>query len=389
MNGRNSNLRLVIGLVLSLLLHAAVIVPWLMMAFTSHGPGSRMQAARFNPEDFRPPPPDEEQEEPPEVELGIDAETPSTLTWVGYEEYERHLARLAEYEQAAFTDEPAGAPLTPPQPPELAPEVAPEIVPDTPPLQAPVEEQPQPQPPEQPEQPAEPTAAPPGASEAPGDEALTAITDWLDGLAARTEPEPEEPAEPQGQPENVDPMAQWLERIETLTAQEPAEPGKATKGENQPPATPKTPETQPPDASKDRFPAAEAAPSDPGEHADKESDPTSTIEVPLDEIDPGRPIARPGLEVKPRKPQFTNLVLVTASPGNPLVEIRFNSDGRPVKAGILESSRDARVDHAIEASLYRWRASGKALGDLKGEQTANIRIRIILNPRATKKPEGG
>lgn len=354
---RDSNLPLGVGLVLSVILHAAVIVPILMAAFTSHGPTSRMQAVRFDPEDFRPPPPEEEKEEPtPEIELGIDAPTPSTLTWIGYEEYQEHLAALAEFEQAAFTDDPSGGP-----PPEGALAQNPEQQDATE---------------ERLEDEAEP-AAPPAETAALSEENIIAITNWLNDRAAYAGPEPEEPAEAEREPETIDPLARWLERIEALAAQRQARP--------QEPAEPQPAEAEDAEVSP---PAAEPAPPEAGEHAEKESDATSVIDVPLDDIKLGKPIARQGLEVRPRRPQFTTLTLLTASPGNPLVEIRFDADGLPAKATVLESSGDSRVDHAVEASLYRWRASGKALNELKNDQTIPVRIRIILNPRAPKKPKG-
>ena len=366
---RDSNLPLGVGLVLSVILHAAVIVPMLMAAFTSHGPTSRMQPARFNPEDFRPP---EEEAEmpPPEVQLGIDAPTPSTLTWIGYEEYQEHLAALAEFEQAAFTDDPSGGPRNGPRPPETAapPEDA---LTQTPEQQDATEERLK----NEIEQ-----AAPPAASAALSElseEDIIAIANWLDGLAAYAGPKPEEPTETQRQPEAIDPLARWLQHIEAIARERQTQPQEKA-------------EPQPTEAEEEEVtpPAVEPAPPEVGEHAEKESDATSIVEVPLNEMEPGHPIARPGLEVSPRKPQFTTLTLLTASPGNPLVEIRFGRDGLPAKAVILESSGDSRVDHAFEASLYRWRASGKALSKLAGEQTITVRIRIILNPRAVKKPGG-
>jgi hypothetical protein len=354
---RDSNLPLAVGLVLSVILHAAVIVPILMAAFTSHGPTSRMQPARFNPEDFRPP--EEEAETPlPEVELGIDAPTPSTLTWIGYEEYRKHLAALAEFEQAAFTDEPAGG-----GPPEGA-------LAQTPEPQEPEEERPE----------DEAEQAPPPASVATLSEGdLTAIAHWLEGLALSTGPPPEEPAEIEPQAEPIDPIAQLLERVQQA---KDAEQSPAPKPAEEQPAP-----RQPEQADRPQ-PPGEPGIAEAGDEADKESDATSTIDVALEEIQLGRPIARPGLEVKPQRPTFTTLTLLTASPGNPLVEIRFGADGRPANASILEGSGDSRVDHAIEASLYRWRASGKALSDLKADQTVDVRIRIVLNPSAVKKPDG-
>lgn len=43
--------------------------------------------------------------EKPEIELGIDKSKESTLTWIGYEEYEEQRARFAKVEQAAMKTE--------------------------------------------------------------------------------------------------------------------------------------------------------------------------------------------------------------------------------------------------------------------------------------------
>jgi hypothetical protein len=43
--------------------------------------------------------------EPPDIELGIDESKESTLTWIGYEEYEEQKARFANVEQAAMKTE--------------------------------------------------------------------------------------------------------------------------------------------------------------------------------------------------------------------------------------------------------------------------------------------
>ena len=99
----------------------------------------------------------------------------------------------------------------------------------------------------------------------------------------------------------------------------------------------------------------------------------------------GHPIAREGLELSPRRPKFPPLIRVTAVFGNPLVEIRFGRDGKPAEAAIFQTSGDGRVDHAINVSLYRWRASGAALERLAPDETLSVRLRIILNPRARRR----
>ncbi|MHC4990614.1 MAG: energy transducer TonB [Planctomycetota bacterium] len=101
----------------------------------------------------------------------------------------------------------------------------------------------------------------------------------------------------------------------------------------------------------------------------------------MDQLKAGKPLAAQGLELMPRRPQFTRVVMLTASPANPLCEIRFQRNGRPLSAQILEGSGDPRVDEAILSSLYRWRAKGKELLTLKARETKDIRIRIVLSRR--------
>jgi hypothetical protein len=106
--------------------------------------------------------------------------------------------------------------------------------------------------------------------------------------------------------------------------------------------------------------------------------PTSIIDVPPDQWKLGKPLASQGLELKPRRPTLTVLTMLTAAPGNPLCVIYFNREGVAVKAAILRSSGDNRVDSAILASLYGWRAAGKALETIRDEQPLEVTIRILL-----------
>ena len=101
--------------------------------------------------------------------------------------------------------------------------------------------------------------------------------------------------------------------------------------------------------------------------------------MPLDQLRLGKPLAAQGLEIRTRKPVFTSLVLLTAAPANPRVEIRFGRNGVATKPRFLERSGDPRIDEAILNSLYRWRARGKRLAELKGDETVAIRIRIMIN----------
>lgn len=108
--GRFSRLVLPFALLLSVIVHGLVIpafmasleaVPHPLMDLEERFEGARM-----------PPLPEHEEQ----TKLGIDAETPASMTWIGYEQHQEHLAALAEIDQAAFTDDPAGGAPTPTEP---------------------------------------------------------------------------------------------------------------------------------------------------------------------------------------------------------------------------------------------------------------------------------
>ena len=362
------NLPLWIGLALSLALHSFVIIPAMMKTMTASGETISL-AATFHPKDIKRPEPQDDPL-PPELVLGIDDGTPSTLTWLGYREYEQQQAPQSEVEQAAFTDDPQVMTA----PPTLEP-----------PVQAPVE---------QPSSAQEAAAPRPQQSDAP----TTAMNDAEPSPAEASQRQPNEhareqspaeqqpnetaaeltnspdaPAQPVATSPNISPteaMFAFAEQMRELMelASSTAAQGDATNESSE---------------SSAAQPSASASPTDPNrERADMDSDPSSLVEVPIDAIRLGKPLAARGLTLRPQKPSFTTLTLMTAAPKNPLVEIDFGRDGRPLEARIVQSSRDSRVDVAIEASLYRWRAEGKPLALLENKQIITVQIRIILNSRA-------
>ena len=81
--GQPSFRALLAGLLVSLLVHAAVLLPALVAVLTGNVIGPGRLLARFEPDSFQEPsakPPDEA------VRLGLDESTASTMTWVGYDE---------------------------------------------------------------------------------------------------------------------------------------------------------------------------------------------------------------------------------------------------------------------------------------------------------------
>jgi len=344
---------LVLGFAASLLAHLAVIVPLLVAIMTASGWQSvRLQTA-FDPEDFK------ARDQDDEVRLGIDARTPSSFTWIGYEEYQEHLAVLAQVDQAANS----------PMPPE-----------QTSPLDSADaldqgESQLDEQPPADTDQQESPVDA--GATAAARLAKLLELFEYPASPAKTTDDQPDTAV--------IDRtgLQRALALLEELIkeAMQQARQTPATNAE-EPTAPRQSGEVEVANAPKPK-PSRPTTPTS-GNASEMESDPTSKLEVLLADIKLGKPIAGHGLQIKPRRPSFTTLTMLTAAPGNPLVEIRFPRSGRPVLAKILESSGDRRVDEAILNSLYRWRAQGEQLEALGEGQSIPIRLRIMLvKPRGS------
>lgn len=347
MGVRRKHLPLLIGAVSSILLHGSVIVPALMATVTASGARLRPEA-RFERPVLRPP--DEPEEEPAPPEPGIDTPTPrSTLTWIGYEEYEEHLAQRAEFEQAAFTMQEAAEPgdLAP-----LAEAAAPRD--PTPPAEEPTPE----------ESPPDPAT--------PAPDSLVALATTFEHLrqlaeavattappVAPTDPPPATEPTPTTPTEPSPPAETAPEKPKE--APKPVEPGTEPKPAETPPGQPKA---------------------EPGEQSDRESPATSLLDVDLSEIKLGKPVAREGIELFPKEPRFTTLTRLTVLPANPRVAIFFDRDGIPIDARIMVSSGSSTVDAAVESSLFRWRARGAKLEGIGPDERVEIRIRIVLNPRA-------
>jgi hypothetical protein len=349
MRVRPAHLRVALAFVASIAAHVAILPP-LVIAVTRASEAPTLRGANDVLSRLAPPPMDI-------VRLGIDADTPSSMTWIGYEEYEEHLARLSEFEQPAMTDEAAGSPAPPAEP----------------------------QPPADTAMQAEPADA---AEEAPISPESTES-----GALESAEPV-ESPAAPAGEGA---PDASPLEATEEPAAVAPIEASPRTaprfipligpmarpRDDQREAARPITSSTvAPPRSAPGDAPAAPADPGsrgeEPGDPADKEVDPSSFVEVPESNWKAGKPLAARGLELFPRKPVFTVHTRLTALPHNPLCVIFFDRSGAVREAAIVKSSGDQRVDDAIRASLYFWRAKGEQLDAIAEDDVVEVRIRYVL-----------
>lgn len=292
------------------------------------------------------------------IQLGLDEGVPSSLTWIGFTEYEEHLARLSETEQAAFAEAvPSEAPapdmpIEPTPEPEAEPEPAPTPEPEPEPNPAAAEEG----------APAEAAPALPAIDLAPladiagtvreeTDRLFDAATDQLSRAwqsLRQARPRPRASEQP---PESTT---------------EPTEPN-----DSAPPPT-----SEQPAESRAETPAApDATP------ADRESDATSIVEVDRDQWRAGKPLAARGLTIITKKPEFQLWTLLTAAPRNPTVDITFNHLGRVTDVRFTRTSGHADVDRAIMLAVFAWRAEGERLAAFKEGETFTESITFLLTRR--------
>jgi len=334
-----------VAFIASVVLHGLVLLPWLMGVMSADArPHDRLSSA-LDPA-----------ASPERIDLGVEAKTPSSLTWIGYEEYEEHLAALSEVEQAQFTTEaPGGAfamvaeplrePIEPIEPAEFDRPQPERVQPDLP-------------------QAAETRFDPP--TEIPVD----LLPSDVDPLALIPESDEWQLADFFG-PKLVEP-----EEVDAPTADAPAD---APESGAAAPAPPPAPPAEPaPPAKEPAETSGEETSELPGDVSEKESDAASVVEAPPDAWKLGKPLAAHGLELKPRRPSFTLLVRLLASPGNPQTVMHFDRRGLVVRARIVKSSGDSRIDSAILSSLYGWTATGERLKDLGPEETIEVPMRLIL-----------
>ena len=347
-SGRKDTRILLVGLAFSIIFHLTFLLP-LVVDISDEGTQDRLieLASAIEPPPLEP--------EPQEPVLGIDESMAKTMNWIGYEEYEEHLARLSENDQAAFDMANSGGGGAPPTTPSQMLEAATENAPS---------KQSQPAPPSM--------VAPNSAGQT---DPLAPKADALKD-APKTEKKNQPENDPNAEGEDAD-RSEGKAKTETKdTEQSDEETPKPEKAPEPTEPTPPAPEPKP--GPKTGPGSGEDEPGDATNPADRESDATSVIEVPRELWTRGRPLAAEGVELQTRRPVLDTLTQLNARFGNPLVQISFARNGRPSNAMILESSGDVRLDEPILDSLYRWRAKGKKLEDLKDSETFDVKLRILL-----------
>jgi hypothetical protein len=337
---------------------------------------------------------EDRRESTPEPEaLGIEQSDAETLTWIGYEEYQEHLARLSEVEQAAMLASPVagGGGTPPPSRPRSSPSTPAIPTANLPLSAAPTSTAPAPETSEAEvildpkivtEPKTRPTVDPEPVESETIDEATTSDAEATPDPSTRPDKETTTSEVAPEEPTSVPPAD---EQSEPETDEKPVPTTEADPGPAPEPTPTPTPEADGDegdtkgDATGEGDGPGEPAPES-GNDADKDAEATSLIEVPASEWKQGKPLAARGLNITTRRPTIPVTSWLSYRPKyNPVARIEFDRTGKPKRASLVVRSQEPDLDERLIDMLYRWRAKGSRLKQLTGDQTVTIELQLLLN----------
>jgi len=320
---------LVIGLALSCCAHLAAAS---VLATASANPDAGADLQRLRP------PQDDR------VRLGVERSDANTITWLGFEDPTPHDAPQAELEQAAL--EIARARRVAEQL-QRAAASAPKTIADIAGARS--------------EQTREQTPVAPAGVDLPESPPRSA-----DIVAAPESPQPQSPGEAALQREQ--------------TGQEPpAESAQADQGR----PVPQQPDAQPGQGESGEADAADNAaptPDDENTGAAEKDASARALKKPV-KVDPGRPVAAEGLDIRTVRPKWSHTTLLTSRPRSPVIRVYFNRQGKVDRAVFERNTGNRFVDQPLMNAVYAWTARGEALNDLakeENESTLEIIFEISL-----------
>jgi hypothetical protein len=340
-----------IALGVSLALHAGLGVALGVCGFGDGSPDA--DGALF--EEFST---DPDRPEPRFVALGNPDSRVSSLTWIGYEEFEEMWAPPSEVDQAQQDPDEPGSPTVPEQP-VLDPSDQPATTEPEPTTPA---EEPLPEP----------------------DDALELVTP-----AIATSPEtlgevgPPDYSELFELVDAIEDLASDIPRFNPVEALRNLRTSRTADRTEAPEASePSSPAEQTTEVVDQRDPNSPPVSGESGQNADRESDAAAV--KPVKNADLGKPLAAEGLSIRTVRPDFSNVTLATARPRNPVVRIDFRRNGKPIRVVVIKSSGHEQVDIDVRKALYAWRASGEALLQLPDPEDpdtpayVSVKLEILL-----------
>jgi len=307
---RESRLPLVIGAVVAVLLHGALVPVWGVGLA-----GSLSKKPTVPPEEDRPMP------MPRELEAGRADAKVSNLAWIAYDDFVELLAEHSIIEQPAVQkqqDPAPGAPI------EMDP---------TPPA---------------------PNAKPNDQSGSPGSEPV--------GDQQVSLPISREISVPLPQPVDVGevPYAPLGPLPKDAVAVVPDSPDQATSSEpNQPRETPGAPATSAKPTSAPK--------------SDREAPPVTIIPG-ITELRPGQVLVADGIEIKTVLPRPSTIAIVSTIPRNPEATITFNNKGEVINVTLTKSTGSDNWDSPVINSLLKWTATGERIENMDGELQFEVKL---------------
>lgn len=186
-------------------------------------------------------------------------------------------------------------------------------------------------------------------------------------------------------PEPTPPAPQPEDRSATSPADLETAPPHHEPERDAPPSPPARPEGAPAQPASDApgaptRPAATPGPPVDGELSDRESDATSTVDVPADRWKNGKPLAAKGLQILTRRPEMLpEYLAVQIGPAkNPVFELHFDHRGVVRKVVMQESSGVSQLDDRLIDCLYKWRARGARLAQVKADDRLKLSMRMLV-----------
>lgn len=329
MRGRDSNVPLVVSLVIVLAGHAALVPGFSALLEPAGRSGSAMDA-----------PPTAEQRE---LDIGRSQRGPSQVSWIAYDDYRELMAATAsDVRQPALQSEVEPVPEAPleldPTPP--APSAAAAPAPTARELPEPAEA-------------AEAMEAPDLLAEAP--EAALPPTEAETPFRAPSE------RVAVGMPEDADADKHEHEQ------EQPPRQAEAS------PEAPELTEAQAAAADEQVRPTAAA-------HSEREAA-LADLTARTHRVQPGAVIAVGDFEIETRRPRFSAVARSSAVPRNPVAELTFDPDGSVGEVRFLRDTGYSNVDRPLRTSLYRWRATGEGLEAIDEPFTMTVEITLVRGSR--------
>ena len=312
---KESRLPLLIGAMIAVLLHVALVPVWAVGLA-----GSLSKRASVPPEQDRPLP------TPTEVEAGRAGATVTNLAWISYEDYEELMAEHSIVEQPVLQMQQDPVPDAPmemdPTPP------APNAVTDEP-LGTPSPERPEP----------------------------------TDGMQLPMPVSREIPAElPKPVEGGEVPYAEPGEVKQDAVAVIPDAPDELLNAESSQAVT-----TQ---GSPDSQARPTGAP-----RSDRESPPVTIIPG-ITELRPGQVLVADGIEIKTVLPRPSNIARRSTLPRNPEATLTFNNKGEVINVELTKSTGADNWDSPVITSLLKWTATGELIENMQGE--LRFKVKLLL-----------